>query len=240
MGDIEIIQTEGIDAVRMVETAYKMVKKDGEDIEVVDGLKGRIIPFELVQAEKFLTELDAIATKQTQVEDIASTLDELRDNFTEEEATAYLDEDDNTKFNKNAIKADAKAKGNDIEPETKAKLKEIVALWDKTSKLNKEIKADKAALEVKTIDAIESLSDEEVDFFLHKKWIDPICQGISNTLTVVLSTFEKAILILEAKYAESYKDIEVKITENQSQLTELIAQLTGDEFAIKGLNNLIK
>lgn len=240
VGDIEIIQTEGIDAVRMVETAYKMVKKDGEDIEVVDGLKGRIIPFELVQAEKFLTELDAIATKQTQVEDIASTLDELRDNFTEEEATAYLDEDDNTKFNKNAIKADAKAKGNDIEPETKAKLKEIVALWDKTSKLNKEIKADKAALEVKTIDAIESLSDEEVDFFLHKKWIDPICQGISNTLTVVLSTFEKAILILEAKYAESYKDIEVKITENQSQLTELIAQLTGDEFAIKGLNNLIK
>ena len=240
VGDIEIIQTEGIDAVRMVETAYNMVKKDCEDIEVVDGLKGRIIPFELVQAEKFLTELDAIATKQTQVEDIASTLDELRDNFTEEEATAYLDEDDNTKFNKNAIKADAKAKGNDIEPETKAKLKEIVALWDKTSKLNKEIKADKAALEVKTIDAIESLSDEEVDFFLHKKWIDPICQGISNTLTVVLSTFEKAILILEAKYAESYKDIEVKITENQSQLTELIAQLTGDEFAIKGLNNLIK
>lgn len=47
VGDIEIIQTEGIDAVRMVETAYKMVKKDGEDIEVVDGLKGRIIPFEL-------------------------------------------------------------------------------------------------------------------------------------------------------------------------------------------------
>lgn len=113
-------------------------------------------------------------------------------------------------------------------------------LWDKASKLGTEIKADKAALEAKTIDAIERLSYEDVDLFLHKKWIDPICQGISNTFSVVLSTFEKAILALEAKYAESYNDIEARIIDNQSQLTELIGQLTGDEYAIKGLNNLIK
>ncbi len=240
VGDIETIQTEGIDAVRVVETAYKVVKKNGEDIEVADGLKGRIIPFELVQAEKFQSELDAIVGKQVQVEDIATQLDDLRDNFSEEEAAAYLDEDDNTKFNKNAIKAGAKAKSNDIEPETKAKLKEIVALWDRASKLGKEIKSDKAALEVKTIDVIEHLSDEDVDLFLHKKWIDPICKGITNTLSVVLSTFEKAVLALEAKYAESYNDIEAQICDNQSKLKELIGQLTGDEFAIKGLNNLIK
>lgn len=240
VGDIETIQTEGLDAVRVVETAYKVVKKDGEDVEVADGLKGKVIPFELVQKEKFQADIDAIIAKQAQVEDFASALDELRDNFTEEEAAAYIEEDDNTKFNKNAIKSDAKSKSNDIEPETKGKLKEIVALWDKTSKLGKEIKADRAALETKTIHAIEHLSDEDIELFLHKKWIGPICMGISNTLTVVLSTFEKAIFALEAKYAESYNDIEAKITNNQSQLTDMIAQLTGDEFAIKGLNNLIK
>ena len=84
------------------------------------------------------------------------------------------------------------------------------------------------------------MTNEEVDFFLHKKWIDPICQGISSALTVVLSTFEKAIVALEAKYAESYNEIESEIANNQSQLTEMITQLTGDEFAIKGLKNLIK
>lgn len=240
VGDIETIQTEGIDVVRVVETAYKVVKKDGEDIEVPDGLKGRIISFELVQIEKFQSELDAIAAKQIQLDDIAAQLDELRDNFSEEEATAYLDEDDNTKFNKNAIKADAKARGNEVEPETKKKLKAIVALWDKTSKLNKEIKADKSSLEAKTIDTIEHLSDEDVDLFLHKKWIDPICDGISNTLSVVLNTFEKAVLALESKYAESYNYIEGQMVDNQKQLNELICQLTGNEFAIKGLNNLIK
>lgn len=240
VGDIETIQTEGIDAVRVVESAYKIIKKDGEEIEVADGVKGRVIPFELVQIEKFRSELDSISGKQAQIEDITSQLEELRNNFSEEEAVAYLDEDDNTKFNKNAIKADAKTKVNDIEPETKAKLKQIVALWDKASKLGKEIKADKAALETKTIVAIEHLSDEEVDMFLHKKWIAPICEDIVSILAAVLNTFEKAVLSLAAKYAESYNDIETHVADNLEQLAKLIGQLTGDEFSIKGLNNLIK
>jgi len=240
INDIETIQSDGIDAVRTVEPAYK-IKKDGDDeIEVPDGLKGRIMPFELVQSVNFQSELDAIAQLQAEVDECVSNLEDAPNNFTEEEAAVYLEDGDNLKLNKKKITKDAKAKGDFIEPDTKVKLKEIVALWDKQSKTNKAIKVAKTELEEKTIDAIENLTNEEVDFFLHKKWIDPICQGISNTLTVILSTFEKAIVALEAKYAESYNEIESKITDNQSQLTEMIAQLTGDEFAIKGLNNLIK
>lgn len=240
INDIETIQSDGIDAVRTVEPAYK-IKKDGDDeIEVPDGLKGRIMPFELVQSVNFQSELDTIAQLQAEVDECVSNLEDAPNNFTEEEAAVYLEDGDNLKLNKKKITKDAKAKGDFIEPDTKVKLKEIVALWDKQSKTNKAIKVAKTELEEKTIDAIENLTNEEVDFFLHKKWIDPICQGISNTLTVVLSTFEKAIVALEAKYAESYNEIESKITDNQSQLTEMIAQLTGDEFAIKGLNNLIK
>ena len=193
-----------------------------------------------MQSVKFQSELDAIAQLQAEVDECVSNLEDAPNNFTEEEAAVYLEDGDNLKLNKKKITKDAKAKGDFIEPDTKVKLKEIVALWDKQSKTNKAIKVAKTELEEKTIDAIENLTNEEVDFFLYKKWIDPICQGISNTLTVVLSTFEKAIVALEAKYAESYNEIESKITDNQSQLTEMIAQLTGDEFAIKGLNNLIK
>lgn len=240
INDIETIQSDGIDAVRTVEPAYK-IKKDGDDeIEVPDGLKGRILPFELVQNVKFQSELDAIAQLQAEVDECVSNLEDAPNNFTEEEAAVYLEDEDNFKLNKKKITKDAKAKDDTIEYETKVKLKEIVALWDKQSKTNKAIKVAKTELEEKTIDAIENLTNEEVDFFLHKKWIDPICQGISSTLTVVLSTFEKAIVALEAKYAESYNEIESEIANNQSQLAEMITQLTGDEFAIKGLNNLIK
>lgn len=240
INDIETIQSDGIDAVRTVEPAYK-IKKDGDDeIEVPDGLKGRILPFELVQNVKFQSELDAIAQLQAEVDECVSNLEDALNNFTEEEAAVYLEDEDNFKLNKKKITKDAKAKDDTIEYETKVKLKEIVALWDKQSKTNKAIKLAKTDLEEKTINAIENLTNEEVDFFLHKKWIDPICQGISSALTVVLSTFEKAIVALEAKYAESYNEIESEIANNQSQLTEMITQLTGDEFAIKGLKNLIK
>lgn len=235
VNDIETIQTEGIDAVRVVEQAYKMVKKGDEEIEVPDGLKGRILPFELVQRVKFQVELDAISAKQVRVEEIGSSLDELRDGLTEEEAEKYLDEDDTTKFNKKAITAGAKAKDDDVEPETKAKLKEIVGLWDKQTKLNKEIKADKVALEQLTVDAIENLSDEDVERFLHMKWIDPVCEGVNDTLSAVLVTLEKTVVALEAKYAVSYNDINRNITNAQNELSGLIAQLTGDEFVIKGL-----
>lgn len=44
--DIETIQQDGISAVREVETAYKIVKKNDEELEVPDGLKGRILPFD--------------------------------------------------------------------------------------------------------------------------------------------------------------------------------------------------
>lgn len=235
MSDIETIQTEGIEAVRVVKQAYKIVKSGNEEVEVPDGLKGRILPFGLVQHIKFRAELDAISNKQARVEEIISSLDELRDSLTEEEAEKYLDENDNTKFNKKAITAGAKAKGDDVEPETQAKLKEIVGLWDKQTKLNKEIKADKITLEQLTIEAIENLSDEEVELFLHKKWIDPVCEGINGTLSGVLTTLEKRVVVLKAKYAVSYNEINRNIADAQNELSELIAQLTGDEFAIKGL-----
>lgn len=239
VNDIEMIQTEGIDAVRMVEQAYKMVKKNDEEIEVPDGLKGRILPFELIQRVKFQPKLDAIRVKQTNVEEIVSSLDELRDSLTEEEAEKYLDEDDNTKFNKKAITAGAKTTDGDVEPETKAKLKEILRFWNEQSKLNKAIKADKAALEQLTIDAVENLSDEDVEMFLHKKWIDPVCEGINGTLSAVFTTLEKTVVALEAKYAVSYNEINRNIADAQNELSGLIAQLTGDEFAIKGLQEFI-
>jgi len=239
VNDIETIQSEGIDAVRVVEQAYKLVKKGDEEIEVPDGLKGRIIPFELVQHEKFQTELDAINVKQTEVEDIASQLDELRDGFTEEERQTYLDEDDDTKFNKNAIKSDAKIKGDEVEQETKVKLKEIVNLWDKTAKLNKEIKADKATLELHTINTIEHLSDEDVEMFLHKKWINPVCDGINGALSAIFSALEKSVMALEAKYALPYNEVERNIANSQEELSKLINQLTGDKFAIKGLQEFL-
>lgn len=239
ISDIETIQEEGFDAVRVVETAYKLVKKGDEDVEVPDGLKGRIIPFSLVQQIKFLAELNAISALQSRVEAISGELDEVRDSFSEEELETYCDSEKDNAFDKKKITADAKPKA-DVEAETKAKLKQIVSLWNEQTTSNKQIKADKLALEEKTIKAIENLTDEEAAVLLHHKWIDPICEGIDNTLRSVLSALESEALALSEKYATSYKQINDDMVAANEELAGLVEQLTGDEFAIRGLKELVK
>lgn len=104
---------------------------------------------------------------------------------------------------------------------------------------NKQIKEAKQALIDKTVEAIENLSDKEISLFLHRKWIDPIIKGIDETLAEVLSTFENKVLVLGKKYAVSYKQVNEDLEKSQKELSGLIGELTGDEFAILGLNELI-
>lgn len=239
VNDIETIQQEGLEATREVETAYKLVKKNDEEIEVPDGVKGRIIPFDLVQHEMFQTELNAIAALQQRVETISSELDELRESFTDEETEVYCDSEKDNAFNKSVIKADAKPKA-DVEPETKAKLKKIVALWDEQTKTNKQIKTDKQTLIDKTIEAVQILIDDDVARFLHLKWIEPVCDGINETSHSVLSNFEASVLALSKKYAVSYQQINRDMASANDGLSELVSRLAGDEFTIKGLKELIR
>lgn len=161
----------------------------------------------------------------------------MRESFTDEEAETYLDSEKDNAFNKSAIKADAKSLA-DIEAETKVKLKKIVKLWDEQTKTNKKIKADKQALVDKTVDAIEHLTDEEISMFLHRKWIEPVCQGIAGTFTSVLSALESQVHSLSEKYAVSYQQIGKDMAAAQDELSSLVSQLTGDEYAIQGLKEL--
>jgi type I restriction enzyme M protein len=48
--DLEILQTEGFDAARVVEPNLVIKKKKGKEVEEQEGWKGRVLPFELVQA----------------------------------------------------------------------------------------------------------------------------------------------------------------------------------------------
>ena len=237
--DVEMIQSEGIDTVRVVEPAYKVVKKNDEMVEVQDGIKGRILPFDLVQSVKFTDELNAIAEKEARVAEIDSLLDEVRDSFNEDEQEAYLD-DDNTKLDKKRISADAKKKGDEIEAETKAKLKSIIAYWDKQKKLNKAVKEERLALVQLTKEAIENLSDEDVEQFLYLKWIAPICKGVDATAISALSALECQVKHIAEKYATSFKQLNEDLSSAENELASLIGNLTGDEYSIIGLQEFAK
>lgn len=241
MGDVEIIQTEGFGACNVVEEKTKMVKdKNGVEQEVADGLKGRIIPFELVQKTLFNDELDAIATLQSRIEAIDGELDSVRDELLGMEDTdKYFDAEKDNAFMKKEITADSKPKA-DVEDDIKEQLKAIVALWDEQSAKKKQIAKEKLALEKKTIETIEGLDMKGINRFLELKWILPITSAIDALPDAIVQTLADSITSLNDKYAVTYNDIEQGIAESEQNLAELIGQLTGDEFAIKGLEALIK
>ena len=241
IGDIEIIQTEGIEACKVVEPKTKMVKdKNGVEQEVEDGLKGRIIPFELVQKTLFQSDMDAISALQIRVEAIDGELDAVRDELLSMEDTdKYFDAEKDNAFLKKEITADSKPKA-DVEDEIKEQLKQIVKLWDEQSAKNKQIKADKIALEKKTIETIEALDMSSINQFLELKWIEPITSAIEALPDSVIQSLADSVNALNEKYAVTYNDIEQSLEDSEQNLATLIGQLTGDEFAISGLSNLIK
>lgn len=236
INDIEVLQTEGLDAARTVEPAMKLVKKGDEEIEVEDGMKGRILPFVLVQEEDFNYELRLIDDKVRREDEITSEIEEIRDSFTEDESQEYQNEKENLDTSK--IKKDAKAKGDDVEPETKEKLKKLVALWDEKSKLDKALKAERKALEEKTIAHIQNLTDHEVELFLGRKWITPVMDKILADVYKADFIIDK-VKALAQKYAVSYHDLNSQLVEAQDELSGLITQLEGDESSIEGLNALM-
>lgn len=241
MGDVEIIQTEGMGACNVVEPRTKMVKdKNDVEQEVQDGLKGRIIPFELVQKTLFTNELNAIIDLQNRLDAIDSELDAVRDELQSmEDAEKYIDADKENALVKNTIKADSKPKA-DVEDEIKKQLKTIVALWDEQSAKKKQIKEAKEQLEKKTIAAIEGFNMKDINLFLDLKWIAPITSAIAALPDAIIQSLADAITALGEKYAVTYNDIEKSIVTSEQNLAQLIDQLTGDEFAIAGLSNLIK
>ena len=241
IGDVEIIQTEGFGACNVVEEKTKMVKdKNGVEQEVADGLKGRIIPFDLVQKTLFQGDLDAIAALQSRVEAIDGKLDAARDELLAMEDTdKYFDAEKDNAFITKEITADSKPKA-DVEDDVKAQLKAIVALWDEKKAKNAQVKKDLQALEEKTIKTIEGLDMRGIKQFLELKWIVPITSAIEALPDAIIQTLADAITALGEKYAVTYNDIERGIAESEQNLATLISQLTGDEFAIKGLEALIK
>lgn len=239
VNDIEVIQTEGLDAVRTVEPAMKLVKDGDDEKEVPDGMKGRILPFEIVQRYAFTDEMLEISHKEEKLESIAGELEEIQESFTEDEAQEYIEGDDKPKLDKAKIKKDAKAKGDDIEPETKEKLKKMVELWDLQTKLGKELKAERQALTDKTIEAIQNLDDDEIMEYLDIKWIQPVTTKIFETPVKEIETLNQQVYALAKKYATPYDDLNTQLTEAQNELAGLISQLEGDESSIAGLNALM-
>ena len=234
--DLEIIQTEGFGATKIVDANMVVKKKGNVEQEVQEGWKGRIIPFDLIQSTILADDKQALSEKENRLSEIASEYEEILDTLSEEEKEAdFVNEDSWVCAEiKKAMKSDG------VEPETKEKLKSVSELNTEEKALKTAIKRDNALLEEKTKDTIEHLSDEQVLELLKDKWIKPLIDNLMQLPDSIISDLVSKLEALAKKYETTFADVENQIEETEKSLSSMIDDLEGSEFDMLGLAELKK
>ncbi|WP_455942623.1 type I restriction-modification system subunit M [Neisseria sp.] len=255
--DLEMIQTEGKQAIKQVDP-FMVLKKDSKtkkEAEVQDGWVGHILPFELVQAVKLPQELANLKAKETRLAEIAAEMQSILENLSEEEkACPAVNEEGDGFINaeipkalQQELEADgvAIAKKADLtkaidqhifaEESLGAKLQAAYKLLAEEKTLKSELKTQSAELHSKTKAAIEALDDAEALDLLRQKWFVPLNAAMCRLPENMLAQFSQKLTALCDKYADTYQHISQRKQESAAALAQMMDELTGSEFDLQGI-----
>ncbi|WP_406819160.1 type I restriction-modification system subunit M [Pseudomonas sp. KnCO4] len=243
--DLEILQTEGFGATRVVDPNYVFKKKDGKDVEVQDGWKGRILPFNLVQLAHHKKELDALRKKESELTEVVAQLEELLESFSDEEKAKDTFNEAGDKFVAAAVTKEAKELTAENQASAafgsesyEAKIIQAAKVLAEEKSLKAAIKKDSAALHLKTKATIEALSDEQVYALLESSWLTPLVDELHRLPGKVTSSLIARLEALVEKYRITYADNAHDIKQAENALVSMLGELDGGEFDLKGIEEL--
>ncbi|MFL9927154.1 type I restriction-modification system subunit M [Herbaspirillum lusitanum] len=243
--DLEILQTEGFDAARVVDPNIVTKKKDGKEIEVQEGWKGRILHFELVQITHHKKELAALRKKETRLSEITASLEEILEGLSEEDKANDTVNDAGDKFVSAAVAKEAKLllaeakKSGTFDPESyEAKIIQAADWLAEEKILKAAIKQEAATLHLKTKKTIEGLSGAQVHELLERKWITPLHDELRCLPDQQIDSLTRKLEALVQKYQITYADNARDIQQTESDLVGMIEELDANEFDLTGLTEL--
>lgn len=236
--DLEIISTEGKSSITKVDPNMVTKKKNDKEVEVQEGYIGHVIPFELVQAEYFNSELEEIKNKENRIDEINSRISELFEEVSEDDKDDDCIDNEKGEFVAKQISQRAKElkrQKNADRTEFDKIVLEVAKLQEETKALNKSVKELKAALLDKTKDKLEGLSLDEAMTLLEHKWIRPIVDSIMTLPQLVIKQLVSIVKKLSKKYSDTLINLDEEIEKVESELSSMIDDLNADEFDMKGL-----
>lgn len=243
--DLEIIQTEGFAATCVVDPSFVMKKKDGKEVEVQDGWKGRIMPFELVQATYLTTQLADLSKQENRLAEIGSAIDEILDTLSEEDKSGEAVHESGDKFvpavvarEAKELKAEQKKSGAFAADSYEAKIIQAADLLAQEKSLKGTVKKQAEALHLLTKTTIESLSDAQVHHLLERKWIIPLQEGLLRLPGQQMEALSNKLRALVEKYRITYADNAHAIRQSERDLAGMLDELGGNDFDLKGLAEL--
>jgi type I restriction system adenine methylase (hsdM) len=242
--DLEIIQTEGITALNVVDPKMVIKKKDGKEVEVQEGWLGHILPFDLVQKECQGEELKAIADLEEELSDISSQYEELLGNLSEEDKDRPFISEDGDSFVPKEVKEFAKPLRKSEEKYESDSLERILLsvddLIEKEKGLKKSLKDKQSKLGAETKSLIEGLDKAFGLSLLEKKLFCPIMDGILSLPETLLTELTKNVATLADKYSTTLVQLSKDIVDSEASLSSMLDELKGDPFDEEGLKEFKK
>ena len=244
--DLEIIHTEGFEATKKVDPNMVIKKKkDGNDQEVQEGWVGHVMPFKLVQETHLKEELHSLSMNEHRLLEIASEYEGILESLSEEEKEADTVNEAHDGFvsaevikESKLLKMVIRKNGNFDKDSYESKIIIVEELIAEEKELKIQVKIEAVKLHLKTKETIEKLSDKQVYYLLELKWIRPIVISMRNLPETTINELTSKVQVLSKKYALTYSDVAKEINDTENSLSLLIGKLEGNEFDMKGLNEL--
>lgn len=241
--DLESIQNEGIQTINQVDPNMVLKNKNGTQIEVQEGYKGHIIPFALVEDNFLRTQKEELKNILCREQDCENSLEELKEDFSEDEAEIYVNEKG---FIKDAVEETLKEYTRKNSPliadrgSLEEKLLNIRNLLLRQKELKKESKKLEAEIQCMAKEKVENLTKEEGDLLLREKWIVPFVSEITEANRRIKENLAQKIEAIAKKYQYTFEDTDSEIRKTERGLVELLSSLEGNEFDMQGISDLKK
>ena len=97
---------------------------------------------------------------------------------------------------------------------------------------------DAADLHIKTKETIENLSDDQVNELLDAKWVSPLNESLHQLPVQQIEMLTSKLQALVERYQTTYADNARQIKQTETELAEMIDELEGNDFDMKGLGEL--
>ena len=241
--DLEVIQTEGFDAVKRVDPNMVTKKKNGKEVEVQDGWRGHVLPFDLVQRELLADDLLALESVSDRMTAIDGELSEIVEGLTEDDKAALGEalNDAGDAFVASKLKKAAKELRSDGDQDELAdQVEKARSLLDEQKAAKKEQRSLSTKLETSAKNAIEALSDQQAREILDVKWNRPIEDGIAALSRAEIDSLVDSVRDLSKKYEMTFAEVDEQIRTEEGNLSQMLGHLTGNDYDMAGIHELME
>lgn len=235
--DLTILQTEGWDAMRVIDPVMEWKTRDKKKVYVQTGWEGRVATFEVIR-DLYLPELrDQVDDLTNERDSVDAELTALIEGLSEEDKTDLADvlNAKETGFLKTdlnrAVKALPALPKGELWPEGSIEAIQIEAkrLLDRLTKVKKQLKTANEELEAKTHETVENLTDDQIVEVLSTKWVAALMVQLALLPSLALRELADQVQRLQEKYATPLTELDTQIATTERSLLVSLDQLTGSD-----------